>query len=764
MRTPGACPDRRGGGRRWGVASLRLAFVGVAVLAPCARGRADGPPTPAYDVALDGAAAFRSVQAAVDAAGPGATIRIGPGTFEGAVVVRRPVTLVGAGPDATLLVADVTFDRDAAKAAKDRAAGVRATLRIEGHGFLTLRDLALSGRAPEHSGSFVVSAVAAELWMTHCAIVNTQASALLVGPKAKLTLEGCLVAAIGSDGVVVDGGVASLDGCDVRDVRHYGVAIGAGSRATVARCRISGSLWHGIRYDDASPTIRGNRIAGNARSGIYASGATQAVVEDNVFVDNGMSGISCWFACADTIRRNTFVDGKREAIAVLGGSHPTIEANVIVGHPTAILGAHTSGERPEAKFVGPLRLTGNVLWKNAAIAAAPPPAGSTAPFAPVEVPWQDLAAQKNVQVDPGFADAAAGDFALPEGSAARAAGAGVLAPLSAASPWPPRPEEAAWKEALARERSPTPAPLPTRPPGPVAPTAYEIAKPWVEGLHSFTDAARRDVAVAAIRAALQGEDPLRHHAAFKALAQSADVAWDRAALGPDVRRRLAGAQGEAEVSGFYALQATGLGPDDLALLLKALEHPSSAMTERGSHLLFVYTNGEIAGPAAEAVLRLLSTGDGATVREVCRGLWGAHVSPEVEARLLALADPKDPQRYHDVVYFALSTLREKSPAVVAALARAAEDPDPNVSHRAVWGLASGVSSVARKPAADLFLAVFELRSDASQREEALRALADLGDASHATRLEQIAKAPALDPRLRGAVEDTVRRIRARLAR
>ena len=50
-------------------------------------------------------------------------------------------------------------------------------------------------------------------------------------------------------------------------------------------CR-SGTAWHGVRYDDASPTLTANHIFANARSGIYASGKTSAIIKDNLFTAN----------------------------------------------------------------------------------------------------------------------------------------------------------------------------------------------------------------------------------------------------------------------------------------------------------------------------------------------------------------------------------------------------------------------------------------------------------------------------------------------
>jgi hypothetical protein len=247
-----------------------------------------------------------------------------------------------------------------------------------------------------------------------------------------------------------------------------------------------------------------------------------------------------------------------------------------------------------------------------------------------------------------------------------------------------------------------------------------------------------------------------HHAAFLAISSTAGLTWDRASLRPLVLSRLSTAKGHSHVSGLHALLNTEPKPEDLALLLEALRSPSPELKERGSHLVRVFAKGEIVGPAADAVLRLLDEKDPRVLREVFREIWGARVSPEVEARLLEIARSAKGELYHDIVYFALSTLRFKSKAVVEELARAAEQSDPG---RAIWGLSHGVAPEAAEPAADLLIAVFEMHPP--HRQEALEGLRDYGTAAHADRLEAIRDSPGLDPGLRGPVDQAIRQIRRR---
>jgi hypothetical protein len=77
-----------------------IALIGsVALFAGSASGLAAGSSTLCVDAKKSGC--YETIQAALDAAGDGDTIAIGPGTFAGGVTIEKSVQLVGAGPGAT---------------------------------------------------------------------------------------------------------------------------------------------------------------------------------------------------------------------------------------------------------------------------------------------------------------------------------------------------------------------------------------------------------------------------------------------------------------------------------------------------------------------------------------------------------------------------------------------------------------------------------------------------------------------------------------
>jgi beta-lactamase regulating signal transducer with metallopeptidase domain len=785
------------GSRRRGVPGWRASALAVAcaatVLIPLSALRLAGvegtpgeapPPAPAdgtaaapaaggpFTVAKDGSAPFDSIAKAIEAAKEGATVRIGPGVYEEALTLSRPLTLEGAGPEKTSIVSgDPSFDpqmvetevraklRDL-KTDEEKKAFMeemrkkflpRPAILVEGAKGVEIRGLKASLRGKSAEGSVGPGAVIefknASGAVVKAIVAGSPGSGIVIGEGSDVEVRDSLVAGVRGTGIAVGGreARARISGCDVRSCYHRGITIGRGCDAAVERCRISGSAWHGIRYDDASPLVAGNVIFRNERFGIYASGKTSAKVTGNLFLENGMAGVSCWYGSVDAIEGNTFALNKRSDIELLRGALPAIRKNVFDESPRAIYREWPGEEAAKAEVL----MEGNWFWKVEAKAVGPRPSSEEGkPYVEEAIPLDP--AKGNVDGDPGFARPDA--FVLAPDGAARKAGAGAADPASLESPWSLQPEEAPEverKEVAGRKAAE----------GDAERKAGEIAKPWIEDAMSISDPSKVAAAVAEIRRALASGDPIQVQAGLTAFIRTGDVNYEKASFRDLILPLARSAEGGMRVQAFYALNMAGRTPEDLRLLLDALKDPSPELAPSASHLLFLYTEGKIEGEAAGVVLRLLGSGDENLVRETLRGLWGAQASPEVQARLLEVA--KTSAR-HDAIYFGLSTLANKFPAVVDELIRAAEDPDSNVSGRAVWGLGHGVPEESRRKAADFALRLFEARGAHRLRSDCLGMLGQYGDASHLPALEALEGNGLLKDDLRAAARDAIGKIQSRL--
>jgi parallel beta-helix repeat protein len=269
---------------------------------------------------------YTTIQAAIDAAPPNALIHIAPGTYPEFLTVHKPLILEGAGWDQTHITPHFPTADDISKltgnvdqlnngqrqkiydaALKDvPTAGVL----IDTSAHVEFRNLQLSADpGPRNETPYSPSLLQldhANASILRCALVGSPRNVLTIRNGTTADIRSSLISAAWDTGIVIgdhDGlrvHVTVADS-DIRNCYYAGITISSTEDATIERCRISGAAWHGIRYDDASPTIRGNRIFANARCGIYASGRTDATVTDNLFTHNEMDGVSCWFGNHDSI-------------------------------------------------------------------------------------------------------------------------------------------------------------------------------------------------------------------------------------------------------------------------------------------------------------------------------------------------------------------------------------------------------------------------------------------------------------------------------
>jgi parallel beta-helix repeat protein len=327
----------------------------------------------------------------------------------------------------------------------------KPTLLVSDTEGVVIRDLKFTSPGKRLEGRSISVPVVefsnAKASVSRCVVIGTPGDGIHILNGSTVEIRDSLVAAVWGTGIVVAEGQGKssslrLLDSELRNCHYAGIRVRGGNDSTrLERCRISGAAWHGIRYDNCSPTIIGNRIFGNARCGIYASGQTAATVKGNIFYANEMVGMSCWFRNRDTIEGNTFANNKDAGLSVLGASEPAVKNNIFFSESNAVSCGDIAGDSAFAAADGRIRLEKNLFWKNEHKAVRRTAKSADSESTPEEIAFD--AAAGNVEMDPMFVNVSSNDFSLMADSPARRLDIGATEPIAVESPWPLQPEEAA---------------------------------------------------------------------------------------------------------------------------------------------------------------------------------------------------------------------------------------------------------------------------------------------------------------------------------
>lgn len=170
-----------------------------------------------------------------------------------------------------------------------------------------------------------------------------------------------------------------------------------------AICFVLGSEGYG---DPTGTVLSRNRIhacgrlpSHNQDHGIYVSGADRTSIVDNVIYDNADRGIQLYPHARRTVITGNILDANGEGIIFSGAGRTTSSSNTIVGNVIA----HSRIRADVESYYSPgtPRGRGNVVHGNCLFGGR----GGTVAGSP-----EGFRAFENVEADPQFADARAGDF------------------------------------------------------------------------------------------------------------------------------------------------------------------------------------------------------------------------------------------------------------------------------------------------------------------------------------------------------------------
>lgn len=702
--------------------------------------------------------AGESLQKAIDAALPGAVVRVGEGEWNERIVITKPLTLEGAGWDKTLLrptqlPAEVAQERkrwmdrkavrpDSADAlAKDWAGVFDPTVTIRGVKGVTVRGFKVQGLpvvSDANQGLYpymLVLVDQAEATVKECTMTGYYIG-ITVRRNSIAHVEGCTMAALWHTGVKVDeGGTLHLRDADVRNCHYAGLVIGRGcDDTTIENSRISGAAWHGIRWDDASPAVTGCAIFGNERAGIYVGGRSNLHIRNNVFWRNG-GAVTAGPGNTGLIQGNVIFSS---GIFCTASLHLRIADNIIAGSGEGLSLSFADGKGGRLADERLPEVTGNLFWQNKTDfqvggAAAPLPGG-------------------NQQADPRFTDAANGDFTRQAGAPLVAKGATanlsqpppLLAEERAIVPEGNNRDSTQWK--VPGARSPRAAQERQM-------AAYNQAQPLVKNALQIEDLPKRNSALASVKQELASGDREREYIALLALSQLQPLSFDKASYRPLVRKLLASDQAEIRAAAVIALMTLGHESEDLPRLFAMANDPAPEVRDVLTHPIVTALKGDLTGPdATKAILKLMDQMP-ADPRSIAHALWGAKFSPQLEERVLQYCQDVDGDLGYVFFYGSLSTQANKSEASCRRLIEILTHPDPvNRVHRAAWGLRQGVAKEQYGLVASAMLKLMESRELSSLDREIFACLENYGGSAQLEGIDRLLAKPGLPDATRKQLE------------
>ena len=278
-------------------------------------------------------------------------------------------------------------------------------------------------------------------------------------------------------------------------------------------------------------------------------------------------------------------------------------------------------------------------------------------------------------------------------------------------------------------------------------------------IQQIRDPRLREEGLQAVVALLAGDDPRWAGGALQLLIEARDTKLDPTRFRPLILAQLDSPDASVRTRALYALHNIAPEKGDLAYALRAVDDPSPRVRASASHLLHIYSGGTLEGEAAEGVLRLLHQEEPNARKEAMRGIWGATVTPEIQARLVEIA--QNPAERSDAVYFGLSTLNNKSREVVAFLVEALQDPNGNISHRARWGLGQGIPEENGAFLAAALAEKLETLADRQTQLEMIALIERHGNADQVSRLRAFADNELASEVARQAAERAIQRLAGR---
>jgi F-box protein 11 len=284
------------------------------------------PPTHVVDV-FPGRGDFTTVAAAIKAAKPGDRILVRPGLYDEALVVDKPLEILGDGP-----VSDIEIRaRDASVVTFQASIGRVANL--------TLRQ---AGREGNRVGVHIVQG---RLDLEGCDISSQAGAGVAIQSGADPRLRRNKIHDGKKGGVlVINNGLGTLEENDITGNAFSGVEISVGGNPTLRRNQIHDNKFDGIVvFDNGLGTIEENDITGNAISGVEIKTGGNPILRRNQIHDNKFDGIVVWDNGLGTLEENDITGNASVGVEIKTGGNPTLRGNRVNRNKYQAVWIHDGG-------------------------------------------------------------------------------------------------------------------------------------------------------------------------------------------------------------------------------------------------------------------------------------------------------------------------------------------------------------------------------------------------------------------------------------
>lgn len=283
----------------------------------------------------------------------------------------------------------------------------------------------------------------------------------------------------------------------------------------------------------------------------------------------------------------------------------------------------------------------------------------------------------------------------------------------------------------------------------------ELIRAWCAEARQIESAARRENALAEIRAALLSDDPVVVLAALRAYIGVHDLGFDRAAFRPLVLPLLESEDAAVRAEATRALVSLLDEQADAALVLARLEDPAPDVRWWAARML-----DQLEGPELESTtLRLLDDPETRVRRAVLWSVKPEQMEGPIGRRLVELC--ADPVLRDEIVSDCFTHIAEPRPAVIEIMLETALHGSSDAKMQVCQTLAFHTPEEAHPQVATAFLDLIADPTPGSHGVWAVRFLSNHGDASHLPVLEALAANPLATDGMRRDAREIIAAIRAR---